>query len=181
MKTVNKDTSSVRKMHPSFNKQTNTKKTPPVGRANDSSGLVQGLNQLLSDEYALFTKTLNYHWNVTGPRFHSIHSFLETHYRTLLENIDDVAERIREVGGQPYGTMTEFVQTSQIKEKPGFYPEASHMISDLLHDHNQIQSATTNMIENGKSLPLDPGSEDFLTGLLKQHEEMAWMLKSHLS
>ena len=146
-----------------------------------SPKLIEGLNTLLANEYALFTKTLNYHWNVTGPRFHSIHEFLEEHYRTLLEKIDDVAERIREVGSQPCGTMMEFRSKSQVQEHPGVFPEASVMIGELLKDHNLVCGSIRQMLSDETDYSVDHGTEDFLTGLLKEHEEMAWMLKSHLS
>lgn len=141
---------------------------------------VEALNRLLADEYALFTKTLNYHWNVTGPRFYSVHEFLEKHYREMLEMIDDVAERVREIGGKPSGTMKEFCEMTRINESPGSFPDTSHMISDLLRDHSSIVVEIRNLIDENSKTDLDPGTEDFLTGLLKKHEEMAWMLKSTL-
>lgn len=178
MKTQNPELKTYSKTTPMTSTAQN--EVVPVGRE-ENAKLVEGLNRLLADEYALFTKTLNYHWNVTGPRFHSIHEFLEGHYRTLLEKIDDVAERVREVGSQPCGTMTEFCDKTHLREKPGVYPEASHMIADLLKDHNSVQAHIRDMLENPSLYQMDPGSEDFLTGLLKEHEEMSWMLKSHLS
>jgi starvation-inducible DNA-binding protein len=143
--------------------------------------LSSGLNTLLADEYALFTKTLNYHWNVTGPRFYSVHEFLENQYRDLLEVIDDVAERIREIGKQPMGTLSEFSIQTHITERPGVHPETSAMIADLKNDHDLICSEIRRILADESKAVVDPGTEDFLTGLLKKHEEMAWMLKSTLN
>ena len=147
----------------------------------DSSPLVKRMNSLLADEYALFTKTLNYHWNVTGPRFYSMHEFLEGQYKELLTMIDNVAERIRKIGSKPMGTLSEFSDRSSIVERPGIYPETSLMISDLLEGHKKVQDEIREMIDQADKFAVDPGTEDFLTGLLKQHEEMAWMLKSTLN
>src|SRR5690606_28829488 len=69
---------------------------------------VEHMNSLLANEFSLFTKTLNYHWNVTGPHFLAIHKFLDDHYHSLLEVMDETAERIRALGGFPIGTIKEF-------------------------------------------------------------------------
>ncbi|MEZ4873286.1 MAG: DNA starvation/stationary phase protection protein [Bdellovibrionales bacterium] len=140
------------------------------------------MNSILADEYTLFTKTLNYHWNVTGPRFYSIHEFLENHYRSLLEVIDDVAERIREVEGVPIGTLKDFKKKSSIVESANKMPDASGMISDLMSDHQLLQTEITSLLEYIKKCKKpDPGSEDFFGRLVKMHEEMSWKLKSHLN
>lgn len=136
------------------------------------------LNSLLSNEFALFTKTLNYHWNARGLNFSAIHEFLDNQYRELLEVIDNVAERVREVDGKPVGTLAEMHKLSSIKERPGVYPKTAEMISDLYLDHQAVQAQIKTMISDLSS-DRDPGTEDFLTGLLKRHETMAWMLKSH--
>ncbi len=140
-----------------------------------------GLNAILADEFALFTKTLNYHWNVTGPRFYSVHEFLEGHYKELLLVIDNVAERIRQMGSQPMGTLAEFSIRTHVTERPGVYPETSAMIADLLQDHNMICEEIRKVLSADSKPEVDTGTEDFLSGLLKKHEEMAWMLKSTLS
>ncbi len=143
--------------------------------------LDEGLNAVLADEYALFTKTLNYHWNVTGPRFRSVHEFLEEQYRDLLEMIDDVAERVREIGSQPIGTLAEFSIRTNVTERPGVTPDTSAMIADLLQDHNLICDEIRKILSADSQAKVDIGTEDFLSSLLKKHEEMAWMLKSTLS
>lgn len=143
--------------------------------------LEANLNRLLANEYTLFTKTLKYHWNVTGERFYSIHEFLETQYKTLLTTIDDLAERVREIRGFPIATMTEFKERTDIVEHPGSNPEASMMLVDLLQDHDLIRSQIQEILESKERFRMQASTEDFLIGMLKSHDEMAWMLRSSLN
>src|SRR5919108_1621840 len=82
-------------------------------------GVVAILNALLADEYVLYTKTRNYHWNVVGPRFNDLHKFFEAQYSALNDIVDDVAERARALGGRSLGTLAEFSQHARLKEHPG--------------------------------------------------------------
>jgi starvation-inducible DNA-binding protein len=102
------------------------------------AGVVKILNTLLSDEYLLYTKTRNYHWNVTGPQFHDLHKFFEEQYTELSEIIDEIAERGRSLDGWAFGTMSEFSQHTRLKEHPGHYPKAPEMIANLLGDHEAV-------------------------------------------
>src|SRR5918999_4662931 len=83
------------------------------------AGVVKILNALLSDEYLLYTKTRNYHWNVTGPQFNDLHKFFEEQYTLLSEIVDQIAERGRSLDGWAFGTMNEFSQHARLKEHPG--------------------------------------------------------------
>lgn len=143
------------------------------------SSKVEGLNSLLANEFALFTKTLNYHWNARGMNFASVHSFLEEQYKQMLEVIDGVAERIRKLDAVPAGSLKEFQKLSSISESTGKRPDTFHMISNLASDHDAIRDQIKTLLKD-LSDERDPGTEDFLTGLLKNHETMSWMLKSHL-
>jgi len=92
---------------------------PNIGlSAKDCTEVVHVLNTLLSDEFILYTKTLNYHWNITGPHFHDLHKLLDTQYHELLETIDSVAERVRSLGGHALGSLLEFTQNTRLKEEP---------------------------------------------------------------
>src|ERR671911_715774 len=82
-------------------------------------GVVELLQKLLADEYVLYTKTRNYHWNVVGPQFNDLHKFFEDQYNQLNEIVDDVAERARALGGHALGTMTEFLKDTRLKEQTG--------------------------------------------------------------
>ena len=140
--------------------------------------VIKILNVLLSDEYVLYTKTRKYHWNVTGPQFHELHKFFEVQYEELDEIIDEVAERARSLGGVSLGTLTEFLKHARLKEKPGVNPDACSMILELLSDHEAlIQSLRKDLSLCADSYG-DLGTSDFLTGLMEQHEKMAWMLRS---
>ena len=93
------------------------------------------LNILLADEYLLFTKTRNYHWNVVGKDFKERHEFFQQQYEKLDGMIDEIAERTRQLGGATVATMNEFMRITNLKEKPGEYPSDLKMISNLLNDH----------------------------------------------
>lgn len=144
-------------------------------------GVVKILNLVLSDEYLLYTKTRNYHWNVVGPQFNDLHKFFEEQYTELNEVVDDVAERARSVGGSAFGTLTEFSQHTRLKEHPGQYPSARAMIANLLADHEAIIRQLRIDLETCAERYHDMGTNDFLTGLMEKHEKMAWMLRAFSS
>jgi starvation-inducible DNA-binding protein len=143
--------------------------------------VVHLLNVHLADEYVLFTKTLNYHWSIQGMQFHSFHSFLETHYSEILEIADDLAERIRTVGGIPFGSMTQFLRVARLEEDEGEPPEAKIMISRLLRDHAEILDRLRRDIEAFEEKYDDAGTSNFLMNLLEKQEKLAWMLRAHLA
>ena len=142
---------------------------------------VKILSRVLSDEYVLYTKTRNYHWNVTGTDFSELHKFFEAQYEELDDIIDEVAERSRSLGGQSLGTLAAFLKTTGLKEYPGKYPSAVKMIEALLDDHETIIRNLREDLDACASRYKDMGTSDFLTGLMEQHEKMAWMLRSYLS
>ena len=142
---------------------------------------VQILNTLLSDEYVLYTKTRNFHWNVVGPQFNDLHKFFEAQYEELNDIVDDVAERARALGGNAVGTLAEFSRAARLKEAPGKYPNAHDMLLALLTDHEAlIRTLRADQEICGEKLD-DAGTCDFLTGLMERHEKMAWMLRAFLS
>jgi starvation-inducible DNA-binding protein len=142
--------------------------------------VVQILNTLLADEFLLYTKTRNYHWNVTGPQFNDLHKFFEAQYEALDDVIDDVAERVRALGGRAFGTLEEFRASARLGEKPGPAPAARDMLATLLGDHETLIRALRSDIDAVNDRHRDVGTADFLTGLLEQHEKAAWMLRSFL-
>ncbi len=143
-------------------------------------GVATILNALLSDEYLLYTKTRNYHWNVTGPQFNDLHKFFEAQYEELDAIIDEVAERARSLGGMALGSLAEFAQEARLKEHPGQYPDARTMLSNLLADHETLIRTLRVDLETCADRHKDMGTSDFLTGLMERHEKMAWMLRSFL-
>ena len=158
------------------------KKLNPIGDVPKSLNTkgIEFLNKLLANEYTLFTKTLNYHWNVTGPRFNSLHKFLEEQYQALLVTLDDVAERVRTKGSYPLGTVEQMSQYSSLDETNSKRMSAEQMINDLLKDHLTIQETIKEGLKDRKMLDEDPGTEDFLTGVLQKHEKTSWMLQAQL-
>jgi starvation-inducible DNA-binding protein len=137
------------------------------------------LNILLSDEYLLYTKTLNYHWNIYGPDFKALHVFLQEQYEEMLEIVDEIAERVRSIGHVSFGTMTEFLKHARLKEYPGDAPESAQMIKRLLDDHESIIRSLRNDLDETARLN-DMGTNNFLTEIMERHEKMAWMLRATL-
>lgn len=143
-------------------------------------GVVELLNVNLADMYLLLIKTKKYHWDVVGPQFRTLHELWEEHYEALTVNIDETAERIRALGGYPIGTAKGFLDKATIKEHAGDLPSANEMVRRLVTDHEQIIRNLRQGIDDSSEKFHDEGSADFLTGLMEQHEEMAWMLRSFI-
>jgi starvation-inducible DNA-binding protein len=141
-------------------------------------GVVGILNTLLSDEYVLYTKTRNYHWNVVGPQFNELHKFFEGQYNELNLVVDNVAERVRALGSNAAGTIMEFSRHARLQERPGYYPSAREMVADLLTDHETLIRNVRCDAERCVDQHHDAGTNDFLVGLMEQHEKQAWMLRS---
>lgn len=154
----------------------------PITSIDDTSvtKITNALNKLLANEFGLFTKTLNYHWNISGPRFHSLHSFLEVQYRDLLEVMDDIAERVKILGETPHSTVQKFAETMSLNEMNGNEMHSQEMLHDLFKDNIKIQAFIKESLTMKRFFENDPGTEDFLISLLQKHEKMSWMLKSHL-
>lgn len=143
-------------------------------------GVTDLLNRDLSDAYLLLIKTKKYHWDVVGPQFRSLHTLWQEHYEALTENIDALAERIRMLGGYPVGTAKGFLEYASIKEDAGSLPNAYGMVENLVADHEQVIRSLREHIDQCSEKYHDQGTADFLTGLMEQHEEMAWMLRSFI-
>jgi len=138
------------------------------------------LNALLADEVALYIKTRNFHWNVEGPDFSETHKFFEAQYEELDEIIDEVAERARALGGRAAASMGEYLKLTRLTEDSGKTAGEKAMISALLKDHEALIRQLRTDLEAVGGKYGDMGTNDFLTGLMEQHEKMAWMLRSYL-
>jgi len=138
------------------------------------------LDPLLADEYVLYTKTRNFHWNVVGHDFNDKHKFFEAQYEALDEIVDDVAERARSLGGKALGTLAEFSQHTRLQEQPGKQPPALSMVANLQADHEAMVRTLRADLETVMEKHNDAGTNDFLTGLMEKHEKMAWMLRAFL-
>jgi starvation-inducible DNA-binding protein len=146
----------------------------------DREGVSRILGALLADEYVLYTKTRNYHWNVVGPQFNDLHKFFEGQYEELDDFVDDVAERARALGHPAPATLAEFARLTRLAEQPGVRPPARDMLASLLADHETIIRSLRGDLETCAEELHDAGTSDFLTGLMEKHEKMAWMLRAFL-
>lgn len=159
--------------------QTIQKKDAQIGISKqDRESVIDLLTKALADEYVLYTKTRNYHWNVVGPHFSDYHKLFETQYDETAGDIDEIAERIRSLGGKTISTMTEFLKLTRLSEHPGQFPDAKTMISNLVADHEAIIQNLREDIKSCGEKYHDVGTEDFLTGMMEKHEKTAWMLRS---
>ncbi len=143
-------------------------------------GVVNLLNADLSDSYLLIIKTKKYHWDVVGPQFRTLHELWQQHYEAIAINIDAIAERIRQLGGYPIGTAKGFLENATLREHAGDLPTAEEMVERLVNDHEQVIRNLREHIDQCGDDYHDEGTADFLTGLMEEHEEMAWMLRSFL-
>lgn len=164
-----------------MNERTNTTTLahPDLGLSDAARiGVVDTLRTVLADEHILYLRLRNYHWNVTGSSFHALHEMYEEQYDALEEVIDDIAERIRTYGEYAPGTMSEFIDMTRLEENPGHYPDAITMTMELVEFHEaMVRNLRSDINRVGGELE-DVGAEDFLTGLLQQHQEYAWMLRA---
>lgn len=143
-------------------------------------GVIELLNKDLADAYLLLVKTKKYHWDVVGPQFRTLHQLWEEQYEKLTETIDAIAERVRTLGGYPIGTMEGFLQATTLKEHAGDVPGATEMVARLTSDHEQVVRNLREHIEACEERFNDAGTADFLTALMEEHEEIAWMLRSFM-
>ena len=154
---------------------------PNIGiKKEDLSAVSQILSGVLADEFLLYTKSRNAHWNVEGPDFHDKHKFFEAQYEALDELMDEVAERIRTLGHYAPGTLKDFLQLTHLTEASRSKNDSQGYIKELLTDHENIIIFLRENIDKIADEYHDVGTSDFLTGILEQHEKMAWMLRSHL-
>ena len=137
------------------------------------------LNTLLADEFVLYTKTRNYHWNVTGASFMELHKLFEGQYEELAETIDSIAERTRKLGHFAVGSLKQYLAITRLTEDDKA-PNSKQMLQNLLNDHETLIKILRNDIVAADKYK-DAGTADFLTGLMEQHETTAWFIRSYLS
>ena len=143
-------------------------------------GAVKLLASVLCDQHVLYIKTRNFHWNLKGPRFHDLHVFFEKQYQDLEAAIDETAERIRMLGGVSPGSMAEFLGGADLKEAASDIISGDDAISALISDHDKVVRDLREKIADSEEEFNDAGTADFLTALLRTHEQAAWMLRSFI-
>lgn len=144
----------------------------------DRKAITDGLSRLLADSYTLYLKTHNYHWNVTGPQFSTLHTLFESNYTELALAVDQIAERIRALGHRAPGSYREFNELASIEEE-GDSPSATEMIKRLVAGQEAIVRTARSIfpaIEQARDEP----TADLLTQRMQVHEKNAWMLRSLL-
>ena len=139
------------------------------------------LSAALANEMTLYIKTRKFHWNVSGESFMELHKLFEHQYKLLEESIDEIAERIGKLGHKTIGTMQEFSKLSSIKESPGKYASSKELLNELLKDHESIIIMLRKDVDETADKIKDAGTADFFTGLMKQHETIAWTLRRYLN
>ncbi len=144
----------------------------------DRKGISQGLSRLLADSYTLYLMTHNFHWNVKGPMFNTLHLMFEGQYTELALAVDTIAERIRALGMPAPGTYSEFVALSSIKEVKGV-PKAEEMIKYLVAGQEAVVKTARSLFPAVEAASDEP-TADLLTQRMQLHEKTAWMLRSLL-
>ncbi|HEU4410808.1 MAG TPA: Dps family protein [Polyangiaceae bacterium] len=140
--------------------------------------IASGLSKVLADTYTLYLKTHNFHWNVTGPMFQTLHLMFEQHYNELALAVDAIAERIRALGVPAPGTYRQFSALSSIKEEDGV-PKAQDMIRLLVEGHEAVARTSRGVFRTAEAANDQPTC-DLLTQRMQIHEKTAWMLRSLL-
>ncbi|MCK0159128.1 Dps family protein [Allomuricauda sp. F6463D] len=156
-------------------------KTPNIGiSAENRQAIADQLAKILADEFVLYSKTLNFHWNVEGPDFHTVHVYLETLYEEQQEIVDTVAEKIRAVGHYVPATLKKYSELTHLTEKTKGKNDSQSIFAELLEDHESIIIFLREEIKPIADKWQAEGISDYITGLMEQHEKTAWMLRSHL-
>lgn len=140
--------------------------------------ITEKLSRLLADSYGLYLKTHNFHWNVTGPMFTTLHTLFETEYTELALAVDEIAERIRALGAVAPGSYTAFAKLAKVKEADGV-PKATDMIRELVEDQGRVIAAAKEVVATAEAAG-DDASADLGIRRIQVHEKNAWMLGSHL-
>lgn|SRR5690606_18646266 len=153
---------------------------PNIGITEDNRSRVAAeLNKVLADEYILYTKTRNYHWNIEGDNFSEMHKLYESQYEELDVIIDEVAEKIRMIGHFAKGRLKDYIKLSALEE-PDDTNHQSEQLRNLLKDHELIIQNLRKLITEFSDKYQDLGTSDFVTGLMQQHEKMAWFIRAYL-
>ena len=145
----------------------------------DRAAIAAGLSRLLADTYTLYLTTHNFHWNVTGPMFNTLHLMFMEQYTELWNAVDPIAERIRSLGHPAPGSYAQFGELSSIKDVPRDPPKALEMVAILVEGHEAVARTARSIFPAAEKADDEP-TADLLTQRLAIHEQTAWMLRSLL-
>lgn len=140
--------------------------------------VVSALEKLLADTYTLYLKTQNYHWNVTGPSFNSLHTLFQAQYEDMILANDLIAERIRTLGEKAPGSFSSFLKITSIKEENG-NPKANEMVKNLAQDQETLVKSAQAVLDAAQENGDDP-TVDLAIGRMEIHQKNQWMLNAHL-
>lgn len=155
---------------------------PPINigiSEKDRAAITQGLSRLLADTYTLYLTTHNFHWNVTGPMFNTLHLMFMTQYTELWNAVDPVAERIRSLGHSAPGSYAQFSKLASVPDAPATPPKALEMVRILVQGHEAVARTARSLFPVADKAGDEP-TADLLTQRLTVHEQTAWMLRSLL-
>ena len=155
---------------------------PPINigiNEKDRAAIAKGLNALLADTYTLYLTTHNFHWNVTGPMFNTLHQMFMAQYTELWNAVDPIAERIRALGFPAAGSYGQFGKLTSLKDAPADPPKALDMVRILCDGHEAV-ARTARGVFAAADKGNDQPTADLLTQRLDIHEKTAWMLRSML-
>ncbi|WP_295955595.1 Dps family protein [Rhodoferax sp.] len=159
-----------------------TKSTPAINIGigdKDRAAIAKGLSRLLADTYTLYLTTHNFHWNVTGPMFNTLHQMFMVQYTELWAAVDPVAERIRSLGHAAPGSYAQFSQLASVPDAPATPPKALEMVRILVQGHEAVARTARELFPVADKANDQP-TADLLTQRLTVHEQTAWMLRSLL-
>ena len=145
----------------------------------DRATIVEGLSRLLADTYTLYLTSHNFHWNVTGPMFNTLHGMFMLQYTELWNAVDLIAERIRSLGYKAPGSYAQFSDLASIKDAPAQPPKALEMVAILVSGHEAVARTARSVFPAAEQASDEP-TADLLTQRLTIHEKTAWMLRSLL-
>jgi len=154
---------------------------PNIGISDKNlKSVATSLNILLADEVILYVKTRQAHWNYEGDNFMEMHKFFEGQYEQLDEIMDEIAERVRQLGHFASGSLKDYISLCRLTEDKTSFSDQKTAVSSLLNDHETLIRIIRSDVTETNDKYKDLGTADFLTGLLEQHEKMAWMLRAYL-
>ena len=155
---------------------------PPINigiSEKDRAAIAKGLSRLLADTYTLYLTTHNFHWNVTGPMFNTLHQMFMVQYTELWAAVDPVAERIRSLGHPAPGSYAQFIHLASVPDVPSTPPKALEMVRILVQGHEAVARTARELFPVADKASDEP-TADLLTQRLTVHEQTAWMLRSLL-
>ncbi|GAB4521544.1 MAG: non-specific DNA-binding protein DpsA [Parvularculaceae bacterium] len=147
--------------------------------ADDRMKVAGELKRVLADTYTLYLKTHNYHWNVTGPMFQTLHVLFEEQYNEMWIAVDELAERIRALGASAPGSYRQFAELTTVEDAEADVPDAETMIRNLVRGHEAVVKSARAALDVADDAD-DAATEDLLTQRIQIHEKTAWMLRSLL-